>query len=36
MAKLYQQLKKEGRNADLEKALCDTEYCEILYKEFGI
>ena len=36
MAKLYQLLKKEGRDADLEKALYDVEYCETLYKEFSI
>lgn len=29
-------IKKEGRDADLEKAIFDADYCEMLYKELGI
>ena len=35
-AKLCQLLKKEGRDADAEKAMLDIEYCETLYKEFSL
>lgn len=35
-AKLCQLLKNEGRDADLEKATFDIEFCEILYKEFSL
>ena len=36
MAKLCQILESKGRDADIKKALYDTEYCETLYKEFSI
>lgn len=35
-AKLCQFLKSQGRDADLEKATMDIEYCETLYKEFSM
>ena len=35
-AKLCQILKNEGRDADIEKATLDIEYCENLYKEFSL
>lgn len=35
-SKLCQLLESAGRDADIKKALYDTEYCETLYKEFEI
>lgn len=34
--KLCQLLKSQGRDADLEKATFDIDFCEILYKEFSL
>lgn len=36
MKKLTSLLLKEGKTEDLEKALADEEYCNRLYKEYGI
>lgn len=36
LAKLIQLLIQNGRNDDIEKAVNNDEYCEKLYREFGI
>ena len=35
-AKLCQLLENEGRDADIKKALYDTDYCDSLYNEFSL